>query len=77
LQLETGGAEHELMTLGETTQTVSAHSSWEIPIPAETVSRVFKEKAALLHNAINIKWVSSSHPSPHEWLQDLLSFKRH
>ena len=53
--MELGEVEHEKEVLESRKQTVHPHSTWNINIPEENISRMHTEKAVLLHNCLYIR----------------------
>ena len=53
--MKLGEASHEKEVLESRKQTVHPHSTWNINIPEENISRMHTEKAVLLHNCLYIR----------------------
>ena len=54
-QVELGEVEHEKEMLESRKQTVHPHSTWNINIPEDHISKMHTEKAVLLHNCLYIR----------------------
>ena len=54
-QVELGEVEHEKEMLESRKQTVLPHSTWNINIPEDHISKMHTEKAVLLHNCLHIR----------------------
>ena len=54
-QVEPGEVEHEKEMLESRKQTVHPHSTWNINIPEDHISKMHTEKAVLLHSCLYIR----------------------
>ena len=54
-QVELGEVDHEKEVLESRKQTVHPHSTWNIIIPEDHISKMHTEKAVLLHNCLYIR----------------------
>ena len=55
IQVEVGEVEHEKEVLESRKQTLHPHSTWDINIPEDHISKMHTEKAVLLHNCLYLR----------------------
>ena len=58
--MELGEVDHEKEVLESRKQTVHPHSTWNINIPEDHISKMHTEKAVLLHNCLYIRSIAQN-----------------
>ena len=58
-QMKLGEANHEKEVLESRKQTVHPHSTSNINIPEEHLSKIHTENAVLLHNCLFLRWIKT------------------